>query len=219
MKNCCLAGWNISFDSVIHILCLTCDPHSTITSSRDLWDITSSWQFTGDSGQLLLLFSCSVVFNSFATPWTIAHQTPLSMRIPWILQARILEWIAISSSRGSSWPRDRTLVSCIGRRIFYLWATRKPILANTVRQKIEKRQGKQEEERKAQGDRKKKSHCLYPLQIIATNYFTSEQLCQSKCMHEPNRQLRHIVKNVICIMCRKGENKASDLFVLGNRRG
>ena len=39
-----------------------------------------------------------------------------------ILQARILEWIAISSSRGSSQPRDRTLissVSCIGRQILY----------------------------------------------------------------------------------------------------
>ena len=32
-----------------------------------------------------------------------------------ILQARILEWVAISFSRGSSQPRDRTLVSCIGR--------------------------------------------------------------------------------------------------------
>ena len=30
-----------------------------------------------------------------------------------ILQARILEWVAISSSRGSSWPRDQTQVSCV----------------------------------------------------------------------------------------------------------
>ena len=30
-----------------------------------------------------------------------------------ISQARILEWVAISSSRGSSQPRDRTLVSCV----------------------------------------------------------------------------------------------------------
>ena len=39
-----------------------------------------------------------------------------------ILQARILEWVAISSSRRSSWPRDSTCVSCgsfIGRRILY----------------------------------------------------------------------------------------------------
>ena len=38
----------------------------------------------------------------FATPWTGAHQVPLSIGI---LQARILEWVAMSSSRGSSQPR------------------------------------------------------------------------------------------------------------------
>ena len=41
-----------------------------------------------------------------------------------ILQARILEWVAVSFSRGSSWPRDRTCVSCTGRRVLYQWATK-----------------------------------------------------------------------------------------------
>ena len=41
-----------------------------------------------------------------------------------ILQARILEWVAISFSRGSSRPRGRTPVSRIGGRHFNLWATR-----------------------------------------------------------------------------------------------
>ena len=36
-----------------------------------------------------------------------------------ILQARLLEWVAIAFSRGSSWPRDRTHVFCIGRRVLY----------------------------------------------------------------------------------------------------
>ena len=43
-----------------------------------------------------------------------------------ILQATILEWVAMPSSRGSSQPRDGTHVSCnsfIGRRILYHWAT------------------------------------------------------------------------------------------------
>ena len=47
-----------------------------------------------------------------------------------ILQARMMEWVFTSSSRGSSWPRDRTwisCVSCIGRQIFYLWATWEPL--------------------------------------------------------------------------------------------
>ena len=40
-----------------------------------------------------------------------------------ILQARILEWVAISFSGGSSWPRDWSLVSCIAGRLFTIWAT------------------------------------------------------------------------------------------------
>ena len=41
-----------------------------------------------------------------------------------ILQAGIPEWIAISFCRVSSWPRDRTQVSCIVGRFFTNWATR-----------------------------------------------------------------------------------------------
>ena len=55
----------------------------------------------------------------FATPWTVAYQDSLSMgfSIHGIFQARLLEWVAISFSRGSSRPRDQTQVSCIvGRR-------------------------------------------------------------------------------------------------------
>ena len=53
---------------------------------------------------------CSVMSDCFVTPWTVAHQAPLSMGIS---QARILDRLAISSSRGSSRPSNRTLVSCI----------------------------------------------------------------------------------------------------------
>ena len=41
-----------------------------------------------------------------------------------IFQAIVLEWIAISFSRGSSWPRDWTRVSRIVDRCFTIWATR-----------------------------------------------------------------------------------------------
>ena len=41
-----------------------------------------------------------------------------------IFQARVLEWVAISFSRGSSWPRDRTQVSPTAGRCFTVWATR-----------------------------------------------------------------------------------------------
>ena len=57
----------------------------------------------------------------FVIPWTVAYQASLSMGF---LQARILEWVTISFSRGSSRPRDQTWVSCIGGRRFNLWAIR-----------------------------------------------------------------------------------------------
>ena len=44
-----------------------------------------------------------------------------------LFQARILEWVTISSSRGSSQPRNRTCVSFIGRLILYCQATRESL--------------------------------------------------------------------------------------------
>ena len=44
----------------------------------------------------------------FANPWSVAHQTPVSMGT---LQARILEWVAMPSSRRSSPPWDQTRFS------------------------------------------------------------------------------------------------------------
>ena len=46
------------------------------------------------------------------------------------LQARILQWVAISFSRASSWPRDQTQVSYIAGWCFDLWATREVPLHN-----------------------------------------------------------------------------------------
>ena len=40
------------------------------------------------------------------------------------LQARILEWVAMLSSRGSSQPKDQTQVFCIAGRFFTVWATK-----------------------------------------------------------------------------------------------
>ena len=48
-------------------------------------------------------------------PGPLAHE---------IFLARILKWVVIPSSRGSSQPRNRTPVSCIGRQVPYHWTTR-----------------------------------------------------------------------------------------------
>ena len=62
--------------------------------------------------------TCGVLSRSVVSlcdPWSVAHQAPLSMET---LQARILEWVAMPSSRGSSQPRDRTQVFHIAGGFF-----------------------------------------------------------------------------------------------------
>ena len=48
--------------------------------------------------------------------------SPPGSSVHGIFQARILEWVAISFSRGLSWPRDWTWVSCTAGRLFTDWA-------------------------------------------------------------------------------------------------
>ena len=58
---------------------------------------------------------CSLVSDSFR---------PHGLYSPWNLQARILEWVAYLFSSGSSWPRNRTRVSCTAGGFFITWAMR-----------------------------------------------------------------------------------------------
>ena len=66
------------------------------------------------------VLSRSVVSDS-AIPWTAAHQVPLSLGI---LQAKILEWVAIPFSRASTQSRGQTQVSRIAGKFFTDWTTR-----------------------------------------------------------------------------------------------
>ena len=70
------------------------------------------------------------VYNMYVHVWYIEYESEShsamsnSLQLHGILQARMLEWIAFSFSRGSSQPRDQTQVSCIAGRFFTSWATR-----------------------------------------------------------------------------------------------
>ena len=62
-----------------------------------------------------------LVVSDSVAPWTAVYQLLLSVEF-----SRILEWVSISYSRGSSQPKDQTsvsCVSCIGRRVLYHCAT------------------------------------------------------------------------------------------------
>ena len=72
---------------------------------------------------LLLLFSYSSCVQLFCDP---VGCSPSGSFVHGILQARILGWAAISSSRGSSWFRDWTCVSCLEGRFFTTGLPGKP---------------------------------------------------------------------------------------------
>ena len=65
---------------------------------------------------------CSSVAQSCPTPCDTRDCSPPGSSVHAILQARILEWVAMPSSRGPSQPRDWARVSCVGRQILYHWA-------------------------------------------------------------------------------------------------
>ena len=74
--------------------------------------------------------SSSFLILRWFSRWVMSYScdpmdcSPPGSFVHWILQVRILEWVAISFSRGSSWPRDRTQVFCIIGRFFTNWAMR-----------------------------------------------------------------------------------------------
>ena len=72
---------------------------------------------------VLVAQSCLTLSMDCSPPGSSVHE---------IFQARILERVAISFSRGSSQPRDRTRVSCTAGRSFTNWATRDLLIAATV---------------------------------------------------------------------------------------
>ena len=69
-------------------------------------------------------FRRSEVVQSCPTLWDPMDSSLQGSCVHGIFQARVLEWVAISFSRGSSPPRDQTQVSRIARRRFTIWATR-----------------------------------------------------------------------------------------------
>ena len=81
-------------------------------------------QHSCGSHQALVCVSRSVVSDSLQFHG-LRELNPPGSSAHGILQARILEWVAIPFSRGSSLPWDQTWVSHVAGRLFTNWAARK----------------------------------------------------------------------------------------------
>ena len=81
----------------------------------------------GDGQGSLVCCSSWGCKESDMTEWTDPNWTPMDppgSSVHGVSQARILKWVAISFSMGSSRPRDGTYISSPGREILYCWASR-----------------------------------------------------------------------------------------------
>ena len=95
-------------------------------SSRtaECWKGCGLWGYTAWFKSCLCHFLCCyLVAKSCLTLCKPMECSLPGSSVHGILQARILEWVAISSSRGSFQLRDQTRISCIGRQILYHWVT------------------------------------------------------------------------------------------------
>ena len=79
-------------------------------------------------GENLYVYHQSALFaQSYASLCNSMDCSPPGSSVHGIFQARILEWVAISFSRGSSQPGDQTQVSHIAGRLFTVWAIREAL--------------------------------------------------------------------------------------------
>ena len=108
-------------DSITNSIDLNLRKLQEIVKARGSWcaevhEVTKSW-----------IRLESEVTQSFPTLCDCMDYSLPGFSVLGIFRARILEWVAISFSRGSSRPRDRTRVSHIAGRCFTLWATRETL--------------------------------------------------------------------------------------------
>ena len=107
----------------------------TLDTCKLFWTLTLCWHLY-ISDHLFAYVSPQLLSRVwlFATPWTVAHQAPLSLDF---FQARILEWVAISSSKGSSLPGIRfasPMAPALAGRFFTTEPPGKPIRCITTLQ-------------------------------------------------------------------------------------
>ena len=100
-----------------------------VNSSRSLFKVivlmgTSNFIARGEYNTHAHTHTHTEVAQSCPTLCDPMDCSPPGSLVHGIFQAWILEWVAVSFSRGFSWPRDRTRASRIVSRRFTVWATR-----------------------------------------------------------------------------------------------
>ena len=124
-------------------LCNVCKNSVSKIRSHSCLEIRTSASFFGGEGHksihnttrgcLAGLSNHSVTLIVKVTQSCLTLCDPMDFTVHGILQAKILEWVAIPCHKGSSQPRDRSQLSCIAGGFFTSWATREAYLPTILK--------------------------------------------------------------------------------------
>ena len=130
MKHKCETAWSCLRAQEAQILAFKANStlSSTISDSwlsapiyPNMWNHTLCWQY-----RLQYTCMCARSLQSHPTLCGYMDCSLPGSSVHGMSRARILEWVAISSSRGSSWARGQACISCLAGRFFATESAGKP---------------------------------------------------------------------------------------------
>ena len=107
------------------------ESHLVVSDSATPWTI-QSMEFSRPEYRVGSLALLQGIFPTQGSNPGLLHCRQILYQLSHKGSPRILEWVAYPFSRGSSWPRNRTRVSCIAGRFFTSWATRFSLYAKSL---------------------------------------------------------------------------------------